>query len=164
MNEKERFTVDSDGKYWDKINHKYINLDYLFRLVDELDTKLDNKQHTINEMAKTIRIYDDAYINLNKKYKELVDENKQLKRQKENEIEWLKKENKELRQDNDIKFWKLQCMHYFNANSLFMSEISRAIKKGYEVSEQFQKYLDELKEDTKKIKEKNKRLFGDSDD
>ena len=71
---------------------------------------------------------------------------------------------KELKQDNDIKFWKLQCMHYFNANSLFMSEISRAINKGYEVSEQFQEYLDELKEDTKKIKEKNKRLFGDSDD
>ena len=71
---------------------------------------------------------------------------------------------KELKQDNDIKFWKLQCMHYFNSNSLFMSEISRAIKKGYEVSEQFQKYLDELKENNKEIKEKNKRLFGDSDD
>ena len=81
--------------------------------------------------------------------------------QKENEE--LKRENNELREDNDIKFWKLQCMHYFNSNSLFMSEISRAIKKGYKVSEQFQKYLDELKEDTKEIKEKNKRLFGDSE-
>ena len=78
-------------------------------------------------------------------------------------IKELEKENKELRQDNDIKFWKLQCMHYFNSNSLFMSEISRAIKKGYEVSEQFQKYLDELKENNKEIKEKNKRLFGDSE-
>ena len=68
---------------------------------------------------------------------------------------------KELKQDNDIKFWKLQCMHYFNANSLFMSEISRAIKKGYKVSDKFQEYLDELEENTKKIKEKNKRLFGD---
>lgn len=81
-----------------------------------------------------------------------------------NEIEELKKENKELRQDNDIKFWKLQCMHYFNSNSLFMSEISRAIKKGYKVSDKFQEYLDELKEDNKEIKEKNERLFGDSDD
>ena len=79
------------------------------------------------------------------------------------EIEQLKKENKELRQDNDIKFWKLQCMHYFNSNSLFMSEISRAIKKGYKVSDKFQEYLDELKEDSKEIKEKNKRLFGDSE-
>ena len=80
------------------------------------------------------------------------------------ENEELKRENNELREDNDIKFWKLQCMHYFNSNSLFMSEISRAIKKGYEVSEPFQKYLDELKENNKEIKEKNERLFGDSDD
>lgn len=79
MTEKERFTVDSDGKYWDKINHKYVNLDYLFRLVEELDSKLDNKQYTINEMVKTLRTYDDAYIDLNKKYKKLIDENEQLK-------------------------------------------------------------------------------------
>lgn len=77
------------------------------------------------------------------------------------EIEQLKKENNELRQDNDIKFWKLQCMHYFNSNSLFMSEISRAMRKGYKVSDKFQEYLDELEEDSKKIKEKNERLFGD---
>ena len=71
---------------------------------------------------------------------------------------------KELKQDNDIKFWKLQCMHYFNSNSLFMSEISRAIKKGYEVSDKFQEYLDELEKDSKEIKEKKKRLISDSDD
>ena len=89
MTEKERFTVDSDGNYWDKINHRYVNLDYLFRLVDELDTKLDNKQHTINEMAKTIRIYDDGYIDLNKKYKKVVDENEQLKQQNEQAIDLI---------------------------------------------------------------------------
>lgn len=33
----ERFTVDSDGKYWDKINHKYVTIDYLFRLVEKQD-------------------------------------------------------------------------------------------------------------------------------
>ena len=80
---------------------------------------------------------------------------------KDEEIRQLKEENNELRQDNDIKFWKLQCMHYFNSNSLFMSEISRAIKKGYKVSDKFQEYLDKLEEDSKEIKEKNKRLFGD---
>lgn len=78
------------------------------------------------------------------------------------ENESLKKENKELRQDNDIKFWKLQCMRYFNSNSLFMSEISRAMRKGYKVSDKFQEYLDDLKENSKEIKEKHKRLFGDS--
>ena len=70
----ERFTVDSDGKWWDKIKHEYVTLDSLFRLVEELD-------YTINEMAKTIRIYDDGYIDLNKKYKKLADENEQLKKQ-----------------------------------------------------------------------------------
>ena len=75
----ERFTVDSDGKWWDRITHEYVTLDNLFRTVEELDNKLESKQHTINEMAKTIRIYDDGYIDLNKKYKKLKDENEQLK-------------------------------------------------------------------------------------
>ena len=44
-----------------------------------------------------------------------------------------------------------------------MSEISRSIKKGYKVSNKFQEYLNEIKEDSKKIKEKNERLFGDSE-
>lgn len=74
----------------------------------------------------------------------------------------LKEENKELRQDNDIKFWKLKCIHYFNANSVFMSEISRAMKKGYIISEHFQKFLNDVKEHNEEVKEKNKRLFGDS--
>ena len=42
---------------------------------------LNDKEHTINEMAKTIRIYDDGYIGLNKKYKEVVGENEQLKKE-----------------------------------------------------------------------------------
>ena len=75
----ERFTVDSDGKWWDRITHEYVTLDNLFRTVEELDNKLESKQYTINEMAKTIRIYDDGYIDLNKKYKKLKDENEQLK-------------------------------------------------------------------------------------
>ena len=75
----ERFTVYSDGKWWDRITHEYVTLDNLFRTVEELDNKLESKQHTINEMAKTIRIYDDGYIDLNKKYKKLKDENEQLK-------------------------------------------------------------------------------------
>ena len=104
----ERFTVDSDGKWWDRITHEYVTLDNLFRTVEELDNKLESKQHTINEMAKTIRIYDDGYIDLNKKYKKLKDENEQLKSFKEQNInEYLKlkevcneckKENEQLKQ------------------------------------------------------------------
>ena len=103
----ERFTVDSDGKWWDRITHEYVTLDNLFRTVEELDNKLESKQHTINEMAKTIRIYDDGYIDLNKKYKKLKDENEQLK-----------EENKELQctieansQDDYIDYLKRENEH-----------------------------------------------------
>ena len=44
---------------------------------------LNDKEYTINELAKSIRIYDDGYIDLNKKYKKVVDENEQLKQENE---------------------------------------------------------------------------------
>ena len=40
---------------------------------------LNGKEWIINEMGKTLRVYDDAYIDLNKKYKEVVEENEELK-------------------------------------------------------------------------------------
>jgi len=96
----ERFTVDSDGKWWDKIKHEYVTLDSLFRLVEELD-------YTINEMAKTIRIYDDGYIDLNKKYKKLADEKEQLKQRNDRQAKQLDRlynliEQKDWRTLNDI--------------------------------------------------------------
>ena len=67
---------------------------------------------------------------------------------------------RELLQDNDHKFWKLQFMHQFNSTSLIMYEISLAIKEGYEVSDKFKAYLDELKtqneEGMKKANEQEK--------
>ena len=84
--------------------------------------------------------------------------------QLEKENEQLKKENKELKQDNDIKFWKLQYMRQHNSTQLIVHEVSLAIEQGYEVSDEFKKYIDDLKENNKKTMEKNKRLFGDSDD
>lgn len=67
---------------------------------------------------------------------------------------------RELLQDNDHKFWKLQFMHQFNSTSLIMHEISLAIKEGYKVSDKFKAYLDELKtqneEGMKKANEQEK--------
>ena len=37
-----RFTVDSDGKYWDRLSHKYVTIDHLFYLVEKLEK--ENKQ------------------------------------------------------------------------------------------------------------------------
>ena len=75
-----------------------------------------------------------------------------------NENEQLKKENKELKFDNDIKFWKLQFMEVQNSTQLIMHELSLAIDAGYTISDDFQKYLDGLKEQNKKNIEKAERL------
>jgi len=75
-----------------------------------------------------------------------------------NENEQLKKENRELKSDNDIKFWKLQFAKVHNSNQLIMHELSLAIDTGYTISDDFQKYLDDLKEQNKKNIEKAERL------
>lgn len=65
---------------------------------------------------------------------------------------------KELLQDNDHKFWKHQFMHQFNSTSLIMHEISLAIEQGYEVSDKFKEYLDELKKKhEKRMKKANEQ-------
>lgn len=79
--------------------------------------------------------------------------------QADRENRQLKEENKELRQDNDIKFWKLQCLQSSNNNQIMLFELGRAIQQGYEVSDKFKQYLEEIKEHNKEIQEKHKRLF-----
>ena len=74
------------------------------------------------------------------------------------EIEQLKQQNKELKSDNDIKFWKLQCIRFSNGNGIILHEISRAIEEGYEVSNEFKQYLHDLKVQNEKNVEKAKRL------
>ena len=50
MTEK-RFTIDSDGKYFDKLTQKYVTIDYLFDLVNELNDEV-NLQQTIIKMKR----------------------------------------------------------------------------------------------------------------
>ena len=47
----ERFTVDSDGKYWDKINHEYVTIDGLFRLVEQLDKENEELKQALIRCA-----------------------------------------------------------------------------------------------------------------
>ena len=61
---------------------------------------------------------------------------------------------KTLLEDNDHKFWKHQFMSQFNKTNLIIGELGRAINEGYEVSDKFQAYIDELKEENEKNKEK----------
>lgn len=74
------------------------------------------------------------------------------------ENEQLKQQNKELKSDNDIKFWKLQFIKFSNGNGIIMHEISRAIEEGYEVSDEFKQYINDLKVQNEKNREKAKRL------
>lgn len=70
----------------------------------------------------------------------------------------LHEENRELKSDNDIKFWKLQFMNEYNSAQFIMHELSLAIDAGYTISDDFQKYIDGLKEQNKKNIEKAERL------
>lgn len=83
----------------------------------------------------------------------------ELLNEQHEQIQSLQSENQELRDDNDIKFWKLQCIQSSNNNQIMLFELSRAIQQGYEVSDKFKQYLDEIKEHDKEIREKHKRLF-----
>ena len=106
----------------------------------------------LNDKCEFLEIENESLEDGATKYAELY--HKSLK-----ENEQLKKENQELRQDNDIKFWKLQCIQSSNNNQIMLFELSRAIQQGYEFSDKFKQYLNEIKEHDKEIREKHKRLF-----
>ena len=70
----------------------------------------------------------------------------------------LEKENEELKEDNDIKFWKHELMIQWNKTQIISHELSLAIENGYEISEDFKKYIDELKERREENMKKAERL------
>jgi myosin heavy subunit len=79
-----RFTIDSDGKYFDRVNKRYVTLDNLF---DELNT-LHEENDALKQELKTKAI-------VNKQYEELQrvkKENKQLKSTMKEVAELLEEE------------------------------------------------------------------------
>ena len=68
------------------------------------------------------------------------------------------KQIKELKEDNDQKFWKHRCMEQYNTTQVIMHELGLAIRDGYEMSSKMRAYLDELKERNREIEKKYKRL------
>ena len=70
MTEK-RFTIDGDGKWWDKKEHKYVTIDHLFDLVEKLDKENEQLKKELQ------RMYDVATLNkaievLENKYDEML--------------------------------------------------------------------------------------------
>lgn len=61
MTEK-RFTIDSDGKYWDKINQKYVTIDYLMDLSNYLIKENEQlKDEVYDEMDDALSVLVELY-------------------------------------------------------------------------------------------------------
>ena len=133
--EEDYFTVGDDEK-----GEEY---DTPFKVVDVMN-ELNDENNELKEERK-------GFESCSHNWEILYDEAK-------NKVEELSKENKELKSDNDIKFWKLQCIRFSNGNGIILHEISRAIEEGYEVSNEFKQYLHDLKVQNEKNVEKAKRL------
>lgn len=78
------------------------------------------------------------------------------------ENEQLKSDNQQLKQDNDIKFWKHEYIKEANANSVLLFELGKAIDGGYEVSDKFKDFMNDLNNSIENEKKKLKR-FGLND-
>lgn len=69
-------------------------------------------------------------------------------------------EIKNLKEDNDIKFWKQEYMKQHNSTQLLLHELNIVINEGYEVSAEFKQYTEDLDKRIKWCIEKEKRLFN----
>ena len=141
----------------------------------------DNHSVVLNDKAEAHMVANmsndiiDKFNHLHEEKEELKEENEYLcEKIKENEWHWntidedrdvwkykckrLEEENKELKEDNDIKFWKHELMIQWNKTQIISHELSLAIENGYEISEDFKKYLDELKERHEENMKKAERL------
>lgn len=84
-----RFTVDSDGKYWDRESNKYVTIDHLFYLVEKLEKE--------NEQLKS----SDTITDLETEIMNLKEENKFLR----NKVATYKKGNALLKKTLDKEFY-----------------------------------------------------------
>lgn len=64
----------------------------------------------------------------------------------------------ELKEDNDIKFWKIQTSITMHNMNLLLLELNHAIKEGYTPSEYYNKYIKRIEDELENNKEKMERL------
>ena len=55
-----RFTVDSDGKYWDTVSKKYVTIDHLFYLVEKLEKKNERLKQQMQTILKLTNKIEDC--------------------------------------------------------------------------------------------------------
>lgn len=145
MTENKRFLIDDAGELIDLENHKFIDYGYeCCKLLNEL-----------NDENKKLKIFLKAVneeLSLANRDCDILEE----------ENEQLKSDNQELKQDNDIKFWKHECIKEANANSVLLFELGKAIDGGYEVSDKFKDFMNDLNKSIENEKKKLER-FGLND-
>ena len=54
-----RFTVDSDGKYWDTVSKKYVTIDHLFYLVEKLEKENEQLRKDLIDHSALISMLED---------------------------------------------------------------------------------------------------------
>ncbi len=70
----------------------------------------------------------------------------------------LTKENKELKLDNDIKFWKQEYLQLSNHQQVIFHELAEAFKQGYKPSKEYQKMRNDEKKRIEECNQKMERL------
>ena len=156
MTENKRFEIKPSAMY----NNKYVIHDskkeYTFPVLDStlnyMFCKALNELSDENERLKIfLRAVNEELDLTIRDYDTLEEENEQL----QNQID-------ELKQDNDIKFWKHKWLHESNANSVLLFELGKAIDGGYEVSDKFKDFMNDLNKSIENEKKKLER-FGLND-
>lgn len=89
-----RFTVDSDGKWWDIVSHKYVTIDHLFYLVEKLEK--ENEQLLKEKIDAETKLYKaNEQLLMQMDYDNLCKENQDM----EFELIKIKKENEQLKKE-----------------------------------------------------------------
>lgn len=156
MTENKRFEINPSAMY----NNKYVIHDskkeYTFPVLDStlnyMFCKALNELHDENEKLKIFLKAVNEELDLANRDCDILEE----------ENEQLKSDNQELKQDNDIKFWKHECIKEANANSVLLFELGKAIDGGYEVSDKFKDFMNDLNKSIENEKKKLER-FGLND-
>ena len=96
-----RFTVDSDGKYWDRLSNKYVTIDHLFYLVEKLEKESEQLKYSLSAHMVDLNNYKGRCSALEQENESLKEENKFL----QNKVKTYKSGNALLKKTLD-KEWK----------------------------------------------------------
>ena len=143
MTEQERYEIDKDF-----VN----NIEYVWDTEKPIGQIED--EETIKKLVNLLN-KQDKIIN---KLTEIKDKYNQSMLDVEEVNEILRKENEELKLDNDIKYWKQEYLQLSNHQQVIFHELAEAFKQGYKPSKEYQKMRNDEKKRIEENKQKMERL------